>query len=91
MLEKIQHWMVVKLMNQADSWNKIFTKELDRRTIEAFKASFPDNSDPDFAAKTIPVMKEYYRTGIHAMLAIWLTTMALIIAVIALLVSIFAS
>lgn len=90
MFEKIQHLMVEKLMNQADSWNKVFTNELNRRTIEAFKASFPENNDPDFAAKTIPVMKEYYRTGIHAMLAIWLTTMALIIAVIALIISLFA-
>lgn len=87
--DKAQKWMVVTIMNRADSWNKIFTDELNRRTIDNFRQNFPDNHDSDFAAKAIPEMKEYYRTGIHAMLTIWLTTMALFIAVVALLVSLF--
>ncbi|MCS3425898.1 hypothetical protein M2403_004531 [Rahnella sp. BIGb0603] len=87
---KFQRWVILKIMNGAETWNGMFTHEVNIRAIKAFQESYPNNTDPKFAAKEIVDMKEFYRSGMHVMLSIWLTAVSLFISVIALLVSIVA-
>jgi len=89
-LTNLQRWVVLKIMNGAETWNGMFTHEVNRRAIKAFGETFPNNEDEKFSAKTIEEMKTFYRSGMHVMLSVWLTAVTLFISVLALLLSIIA-
>lgn len=89
-VEKIQRWIVLKIMDGAETWNGMFTHEVNRRAIKAFQESYPGNHDPEFSVKEVVKMKAFYRAGMHVMLSVWLTAATLFISVVALLVSVVA-
>jgi hypothetical protein len=87
---KLQQWVVLKIMGQADAWNSMFTDEINRKVIKAFNEHFPKNEDQNFADKTLKEMRVFYRDGMSVMLSVWLTAASLFISAVALIVSIVA-